>query len=82
MQNAVDEFLHSKRVEDVTDCITETVEDEKIAKSVCFGHFLVWAFSKRRTDFQEIFRLIASLHKSSFVTSAEVEEVYHPLDTP
>ena len=74
----VDEYLHSKRGEDVVECVNETIENEKISKCICFGHSLVWAFTKRRPDFQEVCQLVASLHKSAFISSPEVEESYSP----
>ena len=72
----IDEYLHSKKIEDVMECITETVESERIVKCICLGHFIIWGFSKTRSNFQEVSHLLVALHKSAFVSSGEVEEGY------
>ena len=76
MQNLIEEFLISRRVEDVKESLNETAELEQMQKCFCVGHFLLYSFSKSGTDFRDVYQLVVELYKEHTIRMGDVEEGY------
>jgi hypothetical protein len=76
LQNNIVEYVHSKNLEDIKDGIKELGDNEKIQKSICIGHFIMWSFSQIEKEAIIVIQLIISLKNLNFISSNDIEEGY------
>ena len=50
------------------------VDNEKLPKCICVGHYLLWGFSKNPKQFVVIYKLILELHKQKHLDPVDIEE--------
>ncbi len=74
LHNAIDEYLASGAISEVADTINEVVDNEKLPKCICVGHFLLWGFSKNPKDFVTVYKLMIELNKQKHLDPIDVEE--------
>ncbi|MDR3736322.1 MAG: MIF4G domain-containing protein [Acidobacteriaceae bacterium] len=74
--NAIDEYLMSKQISEVADTVAEVVDNEKLQKRICVGHFLLWGFSKSHKEFVDTYKMAIELYKQKHVEMVDVQEGY------
>lgn len=74
LQNDIVEYVHSKNLEDIKEGIKELGENEKIPKSICVGHFIMWSFSQIEKEALAVNQLIISLKNLDVINPSDIEE--------
>ncbi len=74
LHNIVEEFLQAHNVDDFKENLSDIIDQEKIQRQLCVGHFLLYSFTKSSAEFRSICQLILDLAKSDTIFTADVEE--------
>lgn len=65
----------SNNIGDIKESLAEIVDVDRISKAVIVGHFVLYGFNKKTTEFTQIIKLIEGLAKESVMTPGEIEEM-------
>jgi len=72
--NLVDEYLFSKKLDEMRENLTETLELEQIRRCICIGFCILYSFSKKLPDFKAFCQMLIELVKDSTIQVTDIEE--------
>ena len=64
----------TKQLPEIREALTELVDVYRVSKPLCAGHFLLYAFTKKPTEFRTVSQLIMDLAKETLLSQGDTEE--------
>jgi len=74
LHNAIDEYLDVGTIKDVVDTLYEVMDNEKIERKICVGHYILWGFSKKPKDFVTVYKMVIEMYKSKNIEQIDIQE--------
>lgn len=76
IENDISEYIHSKNINDLKGSLDEIADKQMIPKYMCIGNYIVWSFSQKEKEAQEVNQLIITLKETNAISVADIEIGY------
>jgi hypothetical protein len=70
----VEEFLFSKRLDEVKENLTELFELEQVRRCICIGFCILYSFTKKLPEFKAVCQMLIGLVEDSVIQATDIEE--------
>ena len=72
--NLVEEYLFSRKLEEVKENLIEISDIEQIQRCICIGFCILYSFTKKPDDFKAVCQMTVDLVEDSAIRAIDVEE--------